>query len=115
MALRTDRLVLRAAKQSDLMDLHAIYSDPRVMAYWSTAPHDNTDVTQKHLDGLIASSADRLTYFIIEMDGTAVGAAGMHHADEVGFLLNADYWRQGIISEAMRAIIPHLFEVTNHA
>jgi ribosomal-protein-alanine N-acetyltransferase len=35
--------------------------------------------------------------------------------DEVGFLLHPDYWRQGIASEAMQAIIPYLFKVTAHS
>ena len=114
MELKTERLILRAPRPDDLMDLFAIYSDPRVMAYWSTAPHTSTDITQKHIDGMIASSAVQLTYFMIEMKGHVIGNAGMHHGNEVGFLLHADYWRQGIISEAMGAIIPYLFDITDH-
>ena len=64
---------------------------------------------------MIPSGHDLLTYFVIEMDGRVIGTAGMHKTDEVGFLLHPDYWRQGIVSEAMNAIIPYLFEVTDHA
>ena len=113
--LKTERLILRAPLQSDLDDLFAIYSNPQVMAYWSTPPHTNRDMTQNHLDGMIASSGDVLTYFAIELNGRVIGNAGMHRGDEVGFLLHTDYWRQGIITEAMTAIIPYLFKVTNHA
>lgn len=115
MPLVTKRLVLRAARQGDLMDLHAIFSDPRAMRYWSTLPHDSPARTQENLDRLIAHADGLLTYFVIEKDGRVIGTAGMHHADEVGFILHPDYWRQGIISEAMGAIIPHLFAVTDHA
>ena len=114
MTIATERLILRAAKQNDLMDLFAIFSDRRAMRYWSTAPHDSPACTQEHLDRLIASTAEHLTYFVIEKDGRAIGTAGMHKADEVGFLLHPDFWRQGIVSEAMNAIIPYLFEVTDH-
>jgi len=97
------------------MDLYAIFSDPRAMRYWSTPPHENPARTQENLDRLMASADPQLTYFVIEMDRRAIGTAGMHRADEVGFLLHVDYWRQGIITEAMNAIIPYLFEVTDHA
>ncbi|EBA11701.1 GNAT family N-acetyltransferase [Roseobacter sp. CCS2] len=115
MTLRTERLILRAAKQGDLLDLFAIFSDPRAMRYWSTAAHENPERTQQNLDRLIASAEQQLTYFVIEKDGRAIGTAGMHKTDEVGFLLHPDYWRQGIVSEAMNAIIPYLFEITDHA
>ena len=114
MTLVTERLILRAARQSDLMDLFAIFSDPRAMQYWSTAPHRTPERTQQNLDRLIASAEEQLTYFVIEMDGRAIGTAGMHKTDEIGFLLHPAYWRQGIVSEAMRTIIPYLFEVTDH-
>jgi len=111
--LKTERLILRAAVQDDLMDLYTIFSDPRAMRYWSTAAHDSPERTQQNLDRLIASAHKRLTYFVIEMDGRAIGTAGMHKDDEVGFLLHPDYWRQGIVTEAMNAIIPHLFATTD--
>lgn len=115
MTLHTDRLTLRAAKQDDLADLFAIFSDPRAMKYWSTAPHDSPERTQSNLDYMIASAKDQLVYFVIEMDGKAIGTAGMHKDDEVGFLLHPDHWRKGIVTEAMTVIIPHLFAVTDHA
>ena len=37
--LKTERLVLRPARQSDLGDINAFMSDARAMRYWSTAPH----------------------------------------------------------------------------
>jgi len=114
MELRTKRLILRAPDQADLMDLYAVYSDPRVMAYWSTPPHESPAITQKHLDSMISASQRKLTYFAVELDGQVVGNAGVWRKAEVGFLLKSDYWRQGIISEAMRAIIPYLFEITDH-
>lgn len=116
MTLHTKRLILRGARQADLDDLFAIYSNPQSMRYWSTAPHTSPDQTQRNLDAMIARAATPpLTYFMITLDGRLIGTAGMHRADEVGFILHPDFWRKGIISEAMQAIIPHLFEVTDQA
>ena len=80
MTLRTKRLILRVARQDDLIDLHTVFSDTRAMAYWSTAPHDSPAQTQQHLDRLIASSQENPTYFVIEMDERVIGTAGMHVA-----------------------------------
>ena len=113
MTLRTRRLTLRAARQTDLQDLFTIFSDLRAMKYWSTAPHESPERTQENLDRLIASAQVRLTYFVVEMDGRAIGTAGMHKENEIGFLLHPDYWRQGILTEAMAAIIPHIFTTTD--
>ncbi|MEY1555681.1 GNAT family N-acetyltransferase [Yoonia sp. R2331] len=111
--LTTKRLILRAARPDDLDDLHAIYSDPRAMRYWSTPPHPDRATTQGNLDRLIASAARRLVYFVFEKDGHAIGVGGMHKDYEIGFLLHPDYWRQGFAREAMQTIIPHLFKVTD--
>jgi len=113
MMLETNRLILRAAKANDLMDLHAIFRSPEAMKYWSTAPHDSPAHTQENLTGMIESAAERLVYFVIEMNGRVIGTAGVHKDDEVGFILHPDHWRQGIVTEAMSAIIPHLFAVTD--
>lgn len=113
MTLKTKRLTLRAAKQSDLHDLYAIFSDKRAMAYWSTPPHDSPERTQQNLSWMIASVAKQLVYFVLDFDGQAIGTAGMHKDNEVGFLLHPDYWRQGIVTEAMQVIIPHIFAVTD--
>jgi ribosomal-protein-alanine N-acetyltransferase len=114
MTLYTERLILRAARQADLMDLYAIFRDARAMRYWSTPAHENPERTQQNLDRLIASAERQLTYFVIEKDGRAIGTAGMHKTDEVGFLLHPDYWRQGVVTEAMNTIIPYLFQFTDH-
>lgn len=112
MTLQTERLTLRGARQSDLMDLYEVFSDQKAMRYWSTPPHPNPASTQKNLDRLIANARSKLTHFVIEKDGQAIGTAGLHNDDEIGFLLHPDYWRQGIIAEAMGAIIPYLFDKT---
>ncbi len=65
------------------------------------------------LDRWVANAAKRLVYFVIEMDGRVIGGAGMPHDFEIGFILHPDFWRKGIVTEAMRAIIPHIFTVTN--
>ena len=111
--LTTDRLILRTARQNDLLDLFAIYSDPHAMRYWSTPPHVNPEQTQENLDQMIVGEGQ--TFFIIEKDGTAIGTVGMHQNNEVGFLLHPNFWRQGIVTEAMKVILPHIWATTNQS
>ena len=83
------------------------------MRYWSSPPHPDRATTQENLDRLIASGTDPLVYVVIERDGRVIGVAGNNRSDEVGFMIHPDHWRQGIAREAMEAIIPHLFAVTD--
>ena len=108
--LVTERLVLRTARIADLEDLHAVYGDPLVMRYWSSPPHADIVVTQRHLERLIASSEPVVSSFVVERAGHAIGCAGVHMGDEVGFLLRSDHWQQGLMSEALRALIPYFFD-----
>ncbi len=112
--LQTKRLTLRGPLECNLDDMVAIYSDPRAMQYWSTAPHENRAITQKSLDWCLNDWLSWQTNFQIEMDGHVIGNAGNHVNNEVGFILHPDHWRKGIITEAMTAIIPYLWTNTDH-
>lgn len=113
--LHTERLTLRGPLTSDLDDMFAIYSNPRAMKFWSTNPHEDPSVTKELLDRRIAHWAVAKTNFQIELDGRYIGNAGKFRDTEVGFMLDPDYWRKGIIREAMGAIIPHLWAATDLA
>lgn len=109
--LKTERLLLRRAKAEDLHDLYAMLSDPRAMAYWSTAPHDTCELTREHLNKMI-NAPGPLTYFIWERNGKMIGMGGLHRDTEIGFMVHPDHWRHGYAREAMQAIIPNLWATT---
>ncbi len=50
MEFRTERLVLRPAREDDLAAMHAVLSHPKAMAYWSSAPHETSSI--RHATGL---------------------------------------------------------------
>ncbi len=104
--IRTPRLILRPARPSDLADVHAMLSDRRAMRYWSRPEHETIDESRDWLAALIANDADD---YLIEHQGRIIGKAGMWRIPEVGFLLHPDFQSQGLASEAMEAVIPHLF------
>ncbi|MCG3267537.1 GNAT family N-acetyltransferase [Yoonia sp. I 8.24] len=114
MTLKTDRLVLREPRPSDLNAMYALYSDLRAMKYWSTAPHADRSVTKALLDRMIASWEESPAYFQMTLDGTYIGNVGNYRGSEVGFILHPDHWRKGYVFEAMQAVIPYLFDITIH-
>lgn len=112
--LRTRRLVLRPPVADDLDGLHNVYSNLRVMRYWSTSAHRDRAETRALLDAMITHASTPTRYFVIDHDGQAVGCAGLHEGDEIGFLLRADLWRKGFMREALTALIPHFLDTLGY-
>ncbi len=106
--LRTKRLLLRAPQENDADALFEVYGDADVMKYWSSVPDPDVETTRSRLAAMAIAPEPR-TYFVLEHDKTAIGAGGVHERDEIGFILNKRYWRQGFMTEAMCALIPWLF------
>lgn len=104
----TERLVLRRARAGDLEAMHAVLSDPVAMRYWSSLPHKDVEVTREWILNMAAPPRDQRD-FIIELDGKAVGKAGCYELPEIGYILHPEHWGRGYASEALAAVIPHIF------
>lgn len=107
--IETLRLVLRRARSDDRDALHALFTDPAVMRYWSRPPHETTEETDRWLADMIGAPAAESDDFIIEHAGAVVGKAGAWRLPEVGFMIAPHLWGRGLAAEAMRAVIAHLF------
>ena len=105
----TDRLILRRAREDDLVAMHRILSDPQAMRYWSSLPHASLDETREWLGNMIAAPPDLSCDFIIELDGETIGKAGCYRLPEIGYILHPDQWGKGYAAEALAAVISHLF------
>jgi ribosomal-protein-alanine N-acetyltransferase len=112
--LRTERLTLRRARPDDLDAFHAILSDPAAMRYWSSAPHQAPEQTREWLDGMLADGPPESDDFVIELDGRAIGKAGCWRVPQIGYILHPDYWGKGVASEAVSAVIAHVFAAYDH-
>ena len=117
--LKTERLILRPWRQSDLEDLFAYASVDGVgqMAGWP--PHKCLSDSQWILDRFITHKKT----FAIEYEGRAVGSVGVEkykeeqypeYADmrcrEIGYVLAKDLWGRGLMPEAVREVIRWCFE-----
>ena len=107
--IRTERLLLRRAKWSDLEAMHAVLSDARSMRYWSSLPHRNLHETREWLADMIDSPAELRDDYVVERDGEVIGKAGCWRLPEVGFILRSDCWGNGYGREALSAVIAALF------
>ena len=107
--LCTPRLRLRRARADDLEGLHAVFSHPEAMRYWSRPPHTQVEQTRDFLDNMIGAPADLSDDFVLEYRGRAVGKAGCWRIPEIGYILHPDHWGQGLATEALTAVIPHVF------
>ena len=107
--ISTDRLKLRRAQMSDLEDMHAVFSHPKAMRYWSSLPHETKSQTEDFLAAMVNAQPDNSDDFIVEYQGRAIGKAGCWQIGEIGFILHPHFWGKGIAFEALSATIPHAF------
>ncbi|MBI5434421.1 MAG: GNAT family N-acetyltransferase [Planctomycetes bacterium] len=106
--IRTERLVLRRARASDLQEIHAVLSDPTAMRYWSTPPHRTLSETEHWLTKMLACDGDD---FVVTFEGRVLGKAGLFRDPEVGFILHSSFTRRGFGVEAVRAVVARAFDV----
>jgi [ribosomal protein S5]-alanine N-acetyltransferase len=115
--LETQRLWLRQATQEDTKAVFAVFSDPKVTRF-----HDLDTFT--HLDeamGVIErwvrgfENGHRIRWGIArKQDNYLIGSCGFRwdkevNAAVVGYELASEFWRQGIMSEALHAILQYGF------
>lgn len=115
--LETDRLWLRYATQEDAEAVFAVFSDPKVTQF-----HDLDTFTQ--LDEAVSlierwargfKSGYRIRWGIAcKHDNYLIGSCGFRwdkeaNAAVVGYELASHFWRQGIMSEALYAILQYEF------
>lgn len=117
--LTTDHLTLRCWSESDLKDLYEYARVDGVgqMAGWN--PHHSMDESREILGSFIRG---RKT-FALEYQGKVIGSLGIEQYSEknypeldhlqgreIGYVLSRDYWGQGLMPEAVMAVIGYLFD-----
>lgn len=113
----TERLRLRPWRPNDLLDFYEYASVPGVgeMAGWPH--HTSLDETQKILDQFI--KGEEVFALVLKSTDKVIGSLGVHKveqeplAKEIGYVLNRDYWGQGIMVEAVKAVLDLLFIETD--
>jgi len=116
--LTTERLVLRELIPADAEDVFVFRSDPEGQKY-NSEPMKQVSEALGLIDGLrVGYAARRQLYWAVTLQGhnRVVGLFSFnywergHHRAEIGYDLARAYWRQGIASEGVGAIVRFGFE-----
>ena len=112
--IRTKRLTLRAAKMSDAEDLYEYSRDPAVAKHVLWDAHTSIHQTRAYIRYLIRQYKNgQPSSFVISITetGKVVGTIVFmwiqqeNRSAEVGYSLSRSYWNQGIMTEALTALL----------
>ena len=118
--LESPRLRLRAYRASDAAAMFRLYSDPRVMRYWSFPPWTGIGQAQAYLErvqGEMAAGSSVLPWAIAtRADDVLVGTVTLFSLSieqgraETGYSLQPEFQGDGLAREALRLALGHAFD-----
>lgn len=118
--LETARLILRPFAGDDLEDLYAYAQKPEIGPAAGWQPHGDRDESRRILGFFMSPDAkDEVRAIVLRETGRVVGSLGVSHdgkrasnpgAYEVGYVLDSAHWGQGIMPEAVRAVMSYYFD-----
>lgn len=112
--INTSRLHLCAVQLQDTADIFAYAQNPNVLRYTIATPPQEIAETEAFVRGLI-NQPDGSYAWAIRLNGTTrvIGIIELGQYDEsyaaVDYGLSEDYWNQGIMTEAVQAVIDWAF------
>lgn len=113
-SLITERLLLRQFTVHDAEALYAIFSDKEVNTFLPMFPLKTLEEAKTYLDEHYLKSYERpagYQYAIcLKSDNVPIGYIGVNDDDshDLGYGLKKEFWGQGIMTEACRAVIREL-------
>lgn len=118
--LETGRLLLRQVQMEDVRPMFNNWaSDSEVTRYLTWPPHSSPEITAKVVESWIKEyEKDSFYQWVIVLKelGQPIGSISVvSHWDEVakaeiGYCIGKPWWGQGIMTEALQAVMDYLFE-----
>ncbi len=116
--IETERLILRAFRESDLDDFYEYAKVDGVGQLAGWQPHESKEKSKMILDLFI--SEKKTLALELKKIGKVIGSLGIEPADqdhavsqylcrEIGYVLRKDYWGMGLMPEAVKAVINYCF------
>lgn len=119
-AITTVRLVLREVKAEDKREIFFLRSDKRVLAFLGKEPARRIQEAAEFIRMIKLSAEENQSILwgisLKENPDVLIGTICFwnlqkeNHRAEIGYVLNPEYWRRGIMSEAMEAILKYGFD-----
>jgi RimJ/RimL family protein N-acetyltransferase len=116
--LWSERLELRFLTPADVAAQYAIYSDPDVMRYWSSAAWTTMQQAEESVAASIAACADGSGMrfaFTLRETGELIGNCTLYNffpqnrRADVGYALARAHWGKGYMREALSCLLDHAF------
>lgn len=117
--LDTQRLFLRPLQEGDADALFAVFSDPRVMRYWSSAPWATIEKAREIIarDAVAMPAGEHLRLGIVtKSERQLIGMCTLFdfvpecRRAELGYGMSSLVWGRGYMHEALTALLDHGFE-----
>jgi len=119
--LQTDRLILRRFAPEDAQAMFNNWaSDSEVTKYLMWPTHENVSVSRHVLEQWMPTYENPATYLwaiVLKTNGLepigSIGAVQLNKQAEsahIGYCIGRRWWHQGIVSEALKAIMDYLFD-----
>jgi ribosomal-protein-alanine N-acetyltransferase len=117
--LETERLILREITLDDAEDMFRIFADPEVIRFWGAAPMRSIEEAHGKIAGITTAFREKfgMRWAITRRDSNRlIGSCGhwrlikQHMRSEIGYDLAPEQWGQGIMPEAVGAILRFGFE-----
>ena len=113
---------MRWTSEDHVHALYEIFSDPRVMRYWSSGPLANRDgAATMQREMAEGNLNDTMWKWELALRDTnkLIGTVTLFHLNlsngraEIGYAMGSAYWGKGYMNEALTALIVHAFDVLN--
>ncbi len=116
--LVTDRLILRAFKDTDLDAFYEYCKNPKIGPSAGWKPHENINESKHILRRFIKN--EEIWAVVLKEGGKLLGSIGLHEGDSyrpnvkgvfnLGYVLDSKYWGRGYMYEACKEVIRYAFE-----
>ena len=117
-----ERVRLRWLTTNDVNSLFSIFSDPKVMRYWSSLPLADVAAAEKLL-AEIHSYFEKRNLFqwgvARQTDNRIIGTCTLFHLDpdnrraEIGYALGSENWGKGYMGDALKLLLNFCFDNLN--
>lgn len=119
MILNTKRLTLRPWKETDAVALYQYAKSPDVGPIAGWPIHTNVENSRQIIKDVL--SAEETYAVVLKNEDLPIGSIGLmigeksnlainYDEGEIGYWIGVPYWGQGLIPEAVNALIRHSFE-----
>lgn len=109
--IETNRLILRAFRQDDLLPMHAYCTNPNLGSHAGWKPHETIEDSKRVLKDFM--EGDEVWAVAEKESGRLIGSCGLHRDHKrmndrvrmLGYVLDENFWGKGYMTEAAMSLL----------